>query len=183
MQGVLEDVDLYVMTFSKAFGGIGGALLARKSVCKYINWYSKCRMFSCALDPAVTGGMAKVVELAMSGEGKIRRERLVENASYFRSQLEGKVDLGKSESWVITVLFGNDKKTLELNNYLQRKGMDTSIMQFPAVPKNEARIRMFVTSEHTRAQIDRAVTILLKAAENFDFLLTQEALEAANVNE
>jgi glycine C-acetyltransferase len=68
--GVLDEVDFYIMTFSKAFGGVGGALLAKKEIVRYVNWYAKCRMFSCALDPAVTGGMVKVLELAKGEEGK-----------------------------------------------------------------------------------------------------------------
>ncbi len=170
-QGVLEDVDLYVMTFSKAFGGVGGALYAKTAISRYINWYAKCRMFSCALDPAVTGGMVKVLELASGDEGAKRRARLKENADYLRSLLRGRVDLGKSESWIVTVTYGKDKKTLSLNDYLQRKGLDTSILQFPAVPKNEGRIRMFVSSEHTKSQLEEAASIILDAAEQFNFHL------------
>ncbi len=171
MQGVLEDVDLYVMTFSKAFGGVGGAVYAKKNIIHYINWYAKCRMFSCALDPAVTGGMVKVVELAMQPIGYERRKRVIDNANYFRSLLQGNVDLGVSDSWVVIVNFGSESKTLALNDYLQKTGLDTSIIQFPAVPKNEARIRMFITSEHTHEQLKRAADIVIDAAEKFDFKL------------
>lgn len=169
-QDVLEDVDLYVMTFSKAFGGVGGALLAKSDVCQYVNWYAKCRMFSCALDPGVTAGMTKVLELAAGPEGRTRRQRLIDNANYLREQLGTDVDLGLSRSWIVTVIYGSDKMGLNLNDYLQRHGLDTSLMQFPAVPKNEARIRMFVTSEHTREQIDRAVEIIAGAKREFNFI-------------
>lgn len=170
-QGVLRDVDFYVMTFSKGFGGVGGAVLAKKELVRYINWYAKCRMFSCALDPAVTGGMVKVLELASSPEGNRRRKRIKENAKYLKAALEGKVNLGVSDSWISTVIFGSEKNTLPLNDFLQRNGLDTSIMQFPAAPKNEARIRMFVTSEHTEEQLDRVAHIVLKAGAAFNFLI------------
>ena len=170
LQDVLADVDFIVMTFSKAFAGVGGAVLASKELTQYINFYAKCRMFSCALDPAVTGGMVKVLELASGEEGAKRRKRLKENARYLKSLLKDKVDLGKSETWILTIIFGNDKKTLDVNNYLQRQGLDTSTLQFPAVPKNEARIRLFVTSEHTKEQLDKAASIIIDAAEKFDFL-------------
>lgn len=170
-QGVLEDVDLYVMTFSKAFGGVGGAVYAKKEIVQYMNWYAKCRMFSCALDPAVTGGMAKVIELAGGPLGAERRKRLKHNATYFRSLLNGKVKLSEGDAWVVIVHFGAEHKTLGLNDFLQREGLDTSIIQFPAVPRNEARIRMFVTSEHTEAQLKKAADIILSAAAKFDFLL------------
>jgi 7-keto-8-aminopelargonate synthetase-like enzyme len=170
-QGVLADVDLYVMTFSKAFGGVGGAVYAKKEIAQYMNWYAKCRMFSCALDPAVTGGMAKVIELAGGPLGDERRKRLKSNASFFRKQLEGKVVLSDGDAWVVIVHFGAERKTLGLNDYLQRQGLDTSIIQFPAVPRNEARIRMFITSEHTEEQLTKAANIILDAAAKFDFLV------------
>ena len=170
-QGVLSDVDLYVMTFSKAFGGVGGAVYAKKEIVQYINWYAKCRMFSCALDPAVTGGMTKVIELAGGPLGAERSKRLKHNATYFRRLLNGKVKLSEGDAWVVIVHFGAESKTLGLNDYLQREGLDTSIIQFPAVPRNEARIRMFVTSEHTEEQLKKAAGIILSAAEKFDFLL------------
>ncbi|MBS1646872.1 MAG: aminotransferase class I/II-fold pyridoxal phosphate-dependent enzyme [Bacteroidetes bacterium] len=169
-QGVLEEVDLYVMTFSKAFGGVGGAVYAKKEITQYMNWYAKCRMFSCALDPAVTGGMAKVIELAGGPLGNERRERIKENATYYRGLLEDKVHVTPGDAWVVIVHFGSESKTLALNDYLQREGLDTSIIQFPAVPRNEARIRMFITSEHTKEQLKKAADIIVSAAQKFDFL-------------
>ncbi len=62
--GVLEEVDLLMITFSKAFGGIGGACYASKEVTQYLNFFAKSRMFSCALDPAVTAGITRVLQIA-----------------------------------------------------------------------------------------------------------------------
>lgn len=168
-QGVLDDVDFYVMTFSKAFGGVGGAVYARRAMCRYINWYAKARMFSCALDPAVTGGMARVVALAAGPEGQARRSRLLANAALLRDRLRGKVDLGVSESWVVTVQYGQDRLTLDVSDHLQRHGLDTSLIQFPAAPRNQARIRLFVSSEHTAEQLERAAAIVLDTATRFGF--------------
>lgn len=170
-QGVLEDVDFYVMTFTKAFGGVGGALLARKEIVQYINFYARIRMFSCSLDPAVTGGMVKVVQLAGGELGKERRIRIKENANYIIGLLKGKVNMGVCDSWVVTVICGKDSQQLELYTYLQRKGLDVSIVQFPAVPKDEARMRLFITSENTKEQLDKAALIILDTAKKFNFLI------------
>lgn len=167
--GVLADIDLLVVTFSKAFGGVGGAVIARSELARYISWYAKCRMVSCALDPAVTAGVARAVRIAMSGEGQARRERLVRAAARLREQLGPRVDLGLSESWIVTVVYGEEMLTIRLLDFLQRKGLDVSVMQFPAVPMGEARIRLFVTSEHDDEQIDRAAALVIEAAESFGF--------------
>jgi glycine C-acetyltransferase len=169
-QGVLADIDLFVVTFSKGFGGVGGALIAKKEITQYVNWYAKCRMFSCAMDPAVTGGILKGLELAASPEGAARRARIRENADYFRALLRDRVAIRESESWIIPVHYGSERLTIPINDHLQRHGLDTSIMQFPAVPKQESRIRLFVTSEHSRPQLDRAAQIIFDAALRFGFL-------------
>ncbi len=172
--GVLEDVDYLVITFSKALGGVGGALVAKKEVARYVNWYARCRMFSCALDPAVAAGVAEGLLLATSDDGAKRRKRVQDNADYLRSLLRGKVKIGLSESWVVPVIYGEERRTILLADYLQREGLEGSVMEFPAVPISEARIRLFVTSEHEREHLDRAAEIVIRAAHKFGFATTEE---------
>ena len=84
-----KDIDLFVITFSKGFGGIGGAVLARQDIVRYVNWYARCRMFSCALDPAVTGGLIRALELAQTPDADRRRARVMANARFLRERLRG----------------------------------------------------------------------------------------------
>jgi glycine C-acetyltransferase len=167
--GVIDQVDYFVTTFSKALGGVGGALIARREVARYVNWYARCRMFSCALDPAVTAGVTRSLELTFSSDGAARRKRLQENAALLRSQLEPIVNIGPSKSWIIPVIYGPENLTIPLGDWLQRNGMDGSVMSFPAVPVNEARIRLFVTSEHDEAQLKRCADIVGRASVEHGF--------------
>ncbi len=169
-QGVLDKVDLLVVTFSKAFGAVGGALIAHEEITRYVNWYAKCRMFSCAIDPAATAGVLRGLELGRSADGAERRKRLLANAERFRARLRERVDIRDSESWIVPVHYGTERLTMLINDDLQRRGLDSSIMQFPAVPKQESRIRLFVTSEHTEEQLERAAQIVFETAERFGFL-------------
>jgi 7-keto-8-aminopelargonate synthetase-like enzyme len=174
MMGVLDQVDYLVVTFSKALGGVGGALIARCDVTRYVNWYARCRMFSAAIDPAVTAGVTRGLELGMGETGDAARDRLGKNAALLRSLLKGRVKIGNSESWIVPVIFGSESLIVPLSDWLQRHGMDGSVMSFPAVPMNEARVRLFVTSEHSEDQIRRCASIVLRAAEQFGFLLETE---------
>ena len=174
-EGVLDQVDLLVLTFSKAFGGVGGALIARQPITRYVNWYARCRMFSCAMDPAVAGGVLQALRLARGPDGAARRARVKENAAWLRSRLDGKVNLGTSVSWILTVRFDDDRLALPLFNFLQRNGLEGSVMTFPAVPRNEGRVRLFVTAEHSREDLDRAAEIITLAARRFGFALDQPA--------
>ena len=166
---VLADVDLLIGTFSKSFGGIGGCVYAKNDLINYMNYYARSRMFSCALDPAVTGGIIKALELASGTDGDEKRKRIIENADYLRSLLKDKVDIGTSHSWVIPIIFGDERKSLPLGDYLMKKGYDFSIMMFPAVKKNKSIIRAFVTSEHTKKQLEGCAEALIDASKEFNF--------------
>jgi 7-keto-8-aminopelargonate synthetase-like enzyme len=172
--GVLADVDYLVITFSKALGGIGGALIARREVTRYVDWYARCRLFSCALGPAVTAGVTKALELAAGSVGDERRARIRENADRLRAGLQGRVNIGKSRSWIVPVIYGSENNTILLADYLLRRGQDGSVMEFPAVPVNEARVRLFVTSEHQPAHIDTCAANIIEAGRRFDFLLPED---------
>ena len=166
---VLADVDLLIGTFSKSFGGIGGCVYAKNDLINYMNYYARSRMFSCALDPAVTGGIIKALELASGTDGDQKRKRIIDNADYLRSLLKDKVDIGTSQSWVIPIIFGDERKSLPLGDYLMKRGYDFSIMMFPAVKKNKSIIRAFVTSEHTKEQLKGCAEALIEASKEFDF--------------
>lgn len=169
MQGVLDQVDYLVVTFSKALAGIGGALIAKRELTRYVNWYARCRMFSCALDPAMTAGVTRALELAAGSDGNDRRAQVDRNATQLRAALTGHVDIGRSKSWIVPVIYGPETDTIPLADWLQRNGLDGSCMSFPAVPVNEARIRLFVTSQHTEAQIARCAEIIRRAADAIGF--------------
>lgn len=61
-------------------------------------FFAKSRMFSCVLDPAVTAGVAQVLQIAGNADGDRRRTQLHANGAFLRAQLQGKVNIGLSES-------------------------------------------------------------------------------------
>ncbi len=169
LQGVLDKIDFFVVTFSKALGALGGAVIARRDIARYINWYARCRLFSCGLDPAVTGGVLKALQIGAGTEGERRRQRIRIRSAQLRERLRGRVALVESDSWIVPVIYGSDQRTLLLTDHMQRAGLETSIVQYPAVPRHLSRMRLFVTSEHTQDQIDRAADIIIAAANAFGF--------------
>ncbi|WP_394827356.1 type I polyketide synthase [Pendulispora albinea] len=168
-QGVLDKVDLLVMTMSKSFGGVGGAVYAKEELAHYINWFARCRMFSCALNPGVVGGLAKVPALAASLDGSLRRERLMRNANMLRALLRDHVSIGESESWVIPVYIGSYDKIAYLGDWLRRQGLEVGTVSYPAVAKDSSCLRLFVTSEHTDEQLEFASNVIIGGADEFDY--------------
>jgi glycine C-acetyltransferase len=96
------------------------------------------------------------------------------NAERLRRRLQDRVDIGPSRSWIVPVIYGSENDTIMLADYLLRRGQEGSVMEFPAVPVNEARIRLFVTSEHEAAHIDACADNILDAAKHFGFLREED---------
>lgn len=168
--GVLGEIDFIAGTLSKGFGGVGGYLFAKKEITNYINVFARNRMFSTSLDPAVTGGLIGVVKQAMKPESKELRKKLHENAALFRSLVKDYVDIGNCISWIVPVIYGSEKMTFELADFLQKEGFEGSMMTYPGVAKNRARIRVFISSKHDKKDMEKGAEIVLKAAKKFGFL-------------
>lgn len=169
-QGVLEEVDMIVGTFSKTFSGIGGFLLAKKTISEYISVYARNRMFSCALPPSITAGMLKAFQLAISKDGDERRKRLINNAITLKSLCENKLKLAPTKTWIVPVIFGDEIEIFKIADYLKENGIQAPILCYPAAPRGFARIRHFVTSEHTTEQLQKTAEILIKAGKKFGYI-------------
>lgn len=163
-QGVSADIDFFVFTFSKAIGGMGGAVVATKEICQYLNWYSKCRMFSCALPPGLTAGMTKAIEIASGKEGDSRRKTLMDNTQYFISALKNaNIDIGDTNTWIVPFIFGDESKSLPICRSFIDAGVLSSVIQFPAVAKGAARTRFFITSAHRKSDLDIVVQKIIES--------------------
>ncbi len=92
-QGVLDKVDMIIVTFSKAFCSLGGALIAKKEISRYVDFFAKIRILSAAMPPAISAGIVKIFELINSPEGRKRRKTLMDNAEYMRNLLGEKVNI------------------------------------------------------------------------------------------
>jgi 7-keto-8-aminopelargonate synthetase-like enzyme len=63
------------------------------------------------------------------------------------------------------VLIGRDEDAFALSNEMRRRGVFVPPAVYPAVPKNKARLRFCVISEHRPEQIERALDVLEEASQ------------------
>lgn len=174
-QGVLEEVDFLIATLSKSFPGMGGFLLASKSKTQYVGLYARNRLFSTALPASIIGGSIAALKLAASNDGDQRREKLLNNGKILRSLYEGKLKLAKSETWIVSVIIGDEDTLFKIADYLKERGVLVSALCFPVVPRGFARLRHFLSSEHTKEQLERTVELAVEAAEKFGVNINKNA--------
>jgi glycine C-acetyltransferase len=158
--GVRDRVGVQYGTFSKGFSSAGGFAAASTDLIEYLRFYANPYGFTCALPPAVVAGLVAALDV-MENE-PWRRERLWENAVYFRSQLQALgVNTGTSTSYVVPIVVGEDRALLyQLGREMRDRGLFVTPVDYPTVPLDQARFRASVTSLHGRAELDEALQVV-----------------------
>jgi glycine C-acetyltransferase len=157
--GVSNDVDFIMSTFSKATASIGGFFASEEKYCTLLQATATPYIFQACLTPPDAATILAALDEIEHDPSHARR--LHENNRYMRGRLarEG-FDLGKSQSPVIPVYVADVDKLYRLCAHLQLEGIYSVPVVYPAVGPNEGRIRFIVNAHHTRAQIDRTVSVL-----------------------
>jgi glycine C-acetyltransferase len=159
--GLEDEVDIHVGTFSKALGGQGGYIAGSKALYNYLMGFARSRFFSCSLSPVVAAGVLEALKIAQA-EPQLRAT-LWENVRYMREQLGNYgVDVGESTSQVVPIMIRNDRRIMHIAHRLQRAGLYLQPIMYPAVAKHRSRFRVSISASHTTAQLDEAVSILVR---------------------
>ncbi len=157
--GLEDQVDIAIGTFSKSFGAIGGFAAGGEKIMAYLRMFANSYVFSCTMAPHTAAGILKVIELFQRDDAE--RERLWENTRYMHSRLsEAGLDIAETKSQVVPVMAGSDLRLREISKRIQAQGLYTGVVTYPAVSKNKTRLRLSVSSKHTKEQMDRCVDII-----------------------
>jgi 8-amino-7-oxononanoate synthase len=151
------DGDLWMGTISKALGAGGGYLAGGERLIRYLGYTTPAFVFSTACSPPNAAA-------ALEGLRVIQREpwrvtRLRERSELFL-KLAADCDLDTGESSdtpVIPVIVGSSSRAILVSQMLLERGINARPILYPAVRESAARVRFFITSEHSEEQIVQAV--------------------------
>jgi len=147
-QGVEDEVDIHLGTFSKSLGGQGGYVAGSQRLINYLRGFSRSRFFSCALSPVVVAGLRKALELA-SNEPELRT-KLWDNVARMQELLANEgVPMGESTSQVIPIMVRDDARIFMIGEEIMREGVFINPVRYPAVGKHKSRFRMSISAAHT----------------------------------
>jgi glycine C-acetyltransferase len=157
LRGVLGRIDILTGTLGKALGGAsGGYVAARREIVGWLRQRSRPYLFSNSIAPPVAAATIRVLDL-LEASGDLR-ERLHENARYFREKMQGLgFDLIPGEHPIIPVMLGDAPLAVSLADRVQAQGVYVVAFAFPVVPHGKARIRTQMSAAHSRDQLDRVI--------------------------
>ena len=155
--GVMGRIDILTGTFGKALGGAsGGYTAARQPIVDLLRQRSRPYLFSNTVAPAICAATIRTIELLE--ESTALRDKVHENAKYFRAEMEKLgFDLLPGDHPIVPVMFYDPKVANEFARRMLEKGVYVVAFCYPVVPKEKDRIRTQMSAGHTKEDIDFAV--------------------------
>lgn len=171
---VEDQVDLIGGTFSKSLASIGGFIASDASTVEYIKHNSRSLIFSASPTPAAVAAALASLDIIESDDSL--RLQLLNNTQYAIAAFKSLgFNTGKTETPIIPLYIGDDKKTYELTNLLLNKGVFVNPVVAPAVSPENSMIRFSLMATHTREQIDKAIDTIYQCAKKLEVPLSIEA--------
>lgn len=156
----INEVDIIAGTLSKAPAGLGGYIAGKESLVEYIRHFANSYVFSTSLPPSVVGGLIEVFNILENDFS--RKEKLQRNIDHFTKKLrEHGFNIGNTITAIVPVIIGDEEKTRIMSKELAKANIFSSAVMFPAVSKNQARLRMSLMSSHTKEDLDYVINKLV----------------------
>ena len=154
---VIDRVDIVTGTLGKALGGAsGGYTSGKKEIINWLRQRSRPYLFSNTLAPVIAATSIKALNLVQNTKEK--RNTLHSNSQYFRDKmLEKGFRLSGSNHPIIPVIVEDAVLAKQMADELNKKGIFVVSFSFPVVAKNKARIRVQISSSHTKENLDYAI--------------------------
>lgn len=163
-QGVMQDVDFFVGTFSKSLGAMGGFCVSSHPELNLVRYVSRPFIFTASSSPSIIASTRESLR-QLQARPELR-ETLWRNArNLYRGFQAHGFDVGPEISPVVAVRLGKKEVALPFWNRLLENGVYTNLMIPPASPDQHSYIRCSVSAAHSEQQVERIIEIFCQVKE------------------
>jgi 8-amino-7-oxononanoate synthase len=147
-------VDIWMGTLSKTLAGAGGYIAGSRPLIELLKYYTPGFVFSVGLSPPIAAAAIAALEVMRREPERIARLRR-NGAAFLEGARQRGLDVGPSMgAAIVPIVTGNSPHAVVLAHRLLERGYNLVPAIFPGVAENQARLRFFLTSQHTVEQID-----------------------------
>ena len=140
------DVDIVTATFGKALGSFGAFAVSNKTIINYLINKARSFIFSTAIPP-INIAWTKWLLTEKCDYIVHQKHKLAKVVIGVHKYLKSSDIDTVSESQIIPVIFGDDKKTVKIAEQLQNLGYFILPIRPPTVPPNTSRLRLSLTAD------------------------------------
>jgi glycine C-acetyltransferase len=168
--GVFGKIDIITGTLGKALGGaMGGFTSGKKEIIDLLRQRSRPYLFSNSLAPSIVGASIAVLDLLSSSTDL--RDKLMDNAAYFRSKMkEAGFDIKDGVHPICPVMLYDARLSQVFAEKLLAEGIYVIGFYYPVVPKDQARIRVQISAGHEREHLDKAIAAFIKVGKELNVI-------------
>lgn len=151
--------QLLIVTFGKAFGMSGAAVLCDKQTAEFFEQYSRHLIYSTSMPPAQAVALSAAMQVIKRAD--IQRDHLYQLIQQFRQGIATlPVKLLPSQTAIQPLIVGDEQLCQKLSDYLQSKGLWVKAIFPPTVPPQSARLRITLTASHSISDITMLIETL-----------------------
>lgn len=158
-------IDVLMGTLSKSFASCGGYIAGSRPLVEYLKYTSPGFVFSVGITPADAAAALAALRMLIAEPERVTR--LHDRASRFRAlcSARGIATGAASVTPVVPVILGSSARVARVSELLLEAGVDAQPMLAPSVTEGQARLRFFIASTHTDADLEYAAGALARAIE------------------
>ncbi len=157
-QGVLDQVDFVVGTFSKALAGTGGYCVSRHPQLKHLHFTSRPYVFTASGSPATLAGVTTALRILQTDT--TLKAQLWNNVGRVRTGLaHAGFTIGATESPIVPIVVGTPERAVAMWQALLAQGVYVNLVLPPACRAEACLLRTSYSSAHSAAEIDRALAV------------------------
>jgi 8-amino-7-oxononanoate synthase len=159
------DVDIWMGTLSKTLCACGGYIAARGDLVDWLRHTVPGFVYSVGLPPALAAAAATAMDIMAAEPWRVAK--LQANATLFRDLCRARgFDTGTSHGLgIVPVVLGSSVRAVRVSAALLDHGVNALPIVFPAVPEKLARLRFFLSAEHSEQDVRDAVAALVTATD------------------
>jgi len=155
---------IQIGTLSKAIGTSGGYVAGTASLINYLINVSKAFIFTTAQPPAIAAATSAAIEIIKNEP--ICRHRLWENRDFLYSELKNMgFQLTNTQSPILPIIVKSAEKALKMSQALYKAGIYVPAIRPPTVPKESSRLRITVSSGHSKEQLQYVADTIKRGGE------------------
>jgi len=154
------DVDIWMGTLSKTLASCGGYVAGERALVEHLKCAAPGFVYSVGMPPSAAAAALAALRV-MQAEPQRAQMLARRGRQFLEAALALGIDTGTSIGRsVIPAITHSSLKAVRLSEALFKRGINVQPIVYPAVQERAARLRFFISSEHTEAQVGATVEAL-----------------------
>lgn len=153
-------VDLIVGTFSKALATCGGFVCAKQPVVEWLRYTLPGFVYSVGMPPHIAAALRTALATIIAEPERLGQLKDISQYFVHAAQRDG-FDVGDAiGAGVVPIMLEDPAATMMASKALMDEGIYVPPVVQIGIPKDRPRLRFFLSTRHTMADIDRVFDVL-----------------------